>query len=238
MRNPTSILKLTQCSFTPRAKPSVTQCSGYAFSLVEMLVVIAIITLLISITLPGLGKAKEEAIRTKCASRLRQLHIASMNFADEHNGEFPKRSNGTFMPHVVKSTGFDLNESLIDRYLGVRDPEVFCPGALYEARNPRVFAGYVETYITYQYHNYQGNTWMVPKPDLTRNTRGGSEALWSCLTTLKNSGNWLAHDSAEIARDPKGQNAALMDGSARWFSFDKMEIYVNVSSHEFYWPIP
>lgn len=189
-------------------------------------------------TLPSLRIARENATRTKCASRVRQLHIASTTFADEHNGRYPERSNATFMPHVLQGAGFNLNKDLIDRYLGVRDPEAFCPGKLYSVRNPRVHGGYVATHITYQYHNYKGNGWMVPKPDLSRNTRGGTEALWSCVTTLKDSGNWLAHDSPESPADPTGQNAALMDGSAKWFTFEQMEVYVNVSSHEFYWPKP
>lgn len=60
--------------------------SKFAFSLIEMLVVIAMITLLIAILQPSLTRAKEIARRSKCGSNLRQTGIAHQNFADDHKG--------------------------------------------------------------------------------------------------------------------------------------------------------
>ena len=62
-----------------------------AFTLIEMLVVIAIIGILTGILIPSLMKAKEHSRRAECASNLRQLYIASMSFAidDANSGHYP-----------------------------------------------------------------------------------------------------------------------------------------------------
>lgn len=66
---------------------------GRGFTLIELLVVVAIIALLISILLPSLHTAREQARSIKCLSNTRSLGQAAMSFATEHQDRFQLASD-------------------------------------------------------------------------------------------------------------------------------------------------
>jgi prepilin-type processing-associated H-X9-DG protein/prepilin-type N-terminal cleavage/methylation domain-containing protein len=55
-----------------------------AFTLVELLVVIAVIALLVALLMPVFRQAREQANRVKCLSNLRQIGHAALQHANEH----------------------------------------------------------------------------------------------------------------------------------------------------------
>jgi len=213
---------------------------AHGFTLIELLLVVSIIALLISILLPQLSRSRKAAKNVIDQVRLRQLQTACGSYATDFIGWFPWRSSsGAYMPHIIKGTGFELNATFATKYLASNlDPAVFCNGELYTVRNPIVYPSYPGLYYAFTYTNYPAGGWIVPKPKLQRHNADGKYALWTCLTTLKDTGNFLGHDSPEIPVKPTGQNAAKVDGSVAWHPWATMEPFAIVSSHNFYWPRP
>jgi prepilin-type N-terminal cleavage/methylation domain-containing protein/prepilin-type processing-associated H-X9-DG protein len=60
-----------------------------AFSLVELMVVMAVITMLLSILLPGLQRARQECKRITCLTNLRQMVIAANVYVQNNDGYYP-----------------------------------------------------------------------------------------------------------------------------------------------------
>jgi prepilin-type N-terminal cleavage/methylation domain-containing protein len=59
------------------------------FTLVELLVVIAVIALLAAMLLPALAGAKERGRQTSCINSVRQQTLAVLMYADDHDGVLP-----------------------------------------------------------------------------------------------------------------------------------------------------
>ena len=75
------------------------QARKKAFTLVELLVVVAIIAILISILLPALNKARAVANMIACQSNLRQIGMAMMNYAMDNKQVLPEKSHDGSSPN-------------------------------------------------------------------------------------------------------------------------------------------
>ena len=71
--------------------PPVHCLRSFAFTLIELFIVIAIIAILASLLLPALARAKERTRRVACLSNLRQIDLGFRMYLSEQRDRFPDR---------------------------------------------------------------------------------------------------------------------------------------------------
>lgn len=64
-----------------------------AFTLIELLTVIAIIGILAALVLGSIGMVRKKAQQTRCVANLRQVGVAILLYVDDHKGRLPGPSN-------------------------------------------------------------------------------------------------------------------------------------------------
>src|SRR6185436_1549650 len=72
-----------------------------AFTLLELLVVVAVIAIIAALLLPAMAKAKGRALAISCLSNTRQLVVAWTLYADDHENRLPYNLGGTGVRRIA-----------------------------------------------------------------------------------------------------------------------------------------
>jgi prepilin-type N-terminal cleavage/methylation domain-containing protein len=88
------------------------------FTLVEMLVVIAIIAILAALLLPAIGAAKRKAQRTVCVNNLRQINLGIRMYADDSHDSSPS-TNGAALTSTNTLPLYTSYKALMKNYVGL-----------------------------------------------------------------------------------------------------------------------
>lgn len=87
------------------------------FTLVELLLVVALISLLISLLLPALGRARDITDGTICATHMKQWSTALWSYGSDNTRYFPdNRDTGTTPDLVVGGQHVSWNSSVVQKF--------------------------------------------------------------------------------------------------------------------------
>ncbi len=219
-----------------------------AFTLVELLIVVAIIGILIAIVVPSLQRAREITRRTICQLNLSHIYKATDVYAENDRGKYPRYmqtgQDWGFLPYSTRNV-YDaqiydrntrwmipLNLCVILREDLLSGPKaLYCPSQphpYYRFENyPRKFTednaelpGYWRTAYLYNPHV----TYKPPEGDF----RGGQHRAYTHKEEFppkKVFAMDILHEETSIphydAEDEPGWNLALGDGSVRYRTSQK-----------------
>jgi len=162
----------------PRAGPD-SACP--AFTLVELLVVIGILSILMALLLPALSSAREKGQKTVCLSNLRQTGIAIQVYAYDGDGKIPYgpkappfTSPSDFYPSTGAPTSLISLRSGVAVGLGLLLPQqlsnqprvLFCPGSdePMDANAELAKVGVAQAQSGY-YYRHAGSTLLFDDPN-------------------------------------------------------------------------
>ncbi len=202
-----------------------------AFTLIELLVVVAIIALLISILLPSLARAREQAKRVKCGTQLNQIILACHTYMHQNSGWF---ADSQHYPQQVSDekfhyaggagpTGADLISPERTLSGGERSKVWDCPnarkrrywwgGALSASATgpdnfPRAGPGWHERY---KFISYGSNDWGLGETDwMTGLMWPAGDSSWGVRDSMiRQTGNFITF--GESNRDELWDQLAVQD---------------------------
>jgi len=100
------------------------------FTLIELVVVLAVILLLICVLLPALGTVGNQDEMAICANNLRQQGIYNIFYTETYNGSYPTRSANNhawvwWTPYVVAGWDYNGSSGLVDAYQVLQCPTMY-----------------------------------------------------------------------------------------------------------------
>jgi prepilin-type N-terminal cleavage/methylation domain-containing protein len=143
----------------PGCIPGKNMNARRGFTLVELLVTIAIIGTLAGLLLPALNRAKEDGNRTACAGNLRQVSLAIRFYASDFSDSLPVLPDPNPYPNGIGA----FYKQLVKGYLGLTGPpslneKVFtCPSDTVICTQPG------HAFTSYTFNGYEVGPGRIPR---------------------------------------------------------------------------
>jgi len=230
-------------------------CKSGAFTLTELLVVIAVIVILAALILSATGKVRQAGNSTKCVANLRQIGIAMISYSSENGGYFPPHYGRPFFdpdkPDVFVGWAGHLAPFLgAPNYSGPISPIFYCasdpdatkrpPTATYVYNTPNppwpISYGY-----NYQYFTTQLNWGNDEAVNARRIANPSSIIIVADSTAVSEGGEspdliyWQTPNgklsASKKRHHGKGYNAVFVDGHVEGLNYLKTG-----NNADYWWP--
>ena len=229
------------------------------FTLVELLVVVAILSLLLAMLMPTFARSKALAERANCASFRHQFLVGMGAYATQNRGSF--LIDKTWCPHWRDAPAFD---HFTQRYLGGQDWIWDCPTWSYHLAGVRQASSKIwsgGTHITHgslyvagkakmagnwltlgsEWYSPMGvqdpGDWAVIGCRIERTTPMSATA-WS-TTIVHGPGpgkvRWTSFNTPIDQAGNEGGNVGYADGSAKWIDVQQLKPHLANNGTEYYW---
>ena len=160
---------------------------SHAFTLIELLVVFSIISLLISILLPALGKARKSSRSILCQSNIKQIGVWGFTYAADNKGILPTHGDTSWAAtwgHLTDTYWYQKSENA-GLYKGWGNiKSIHCPEARIQV-SPIREVGRVINYAINQYMGGKYDHGSRGKAPLPRMELLDSKGYWFTESPLK-----------------------------------------------------
>lgn len=215
--------------------------TAFQFTILELLIVVAIIAMLAALLLPALSRAKESGKQISCKNKMKQFALCTEMYSNDHNGYLPC-GYGDYGVINRNDAEVKLMPYLESRTTNAGDAKIaeshfHCPsasGCSYAPSNPERWLGYsMNAYIVRYYNTVKVSghraiskaahaeypTKLLLMVDGGNPNNTGDLNEWVTYSI----GGWMASPDYDTVnhlaqRHSNGLNILFVDGHVSWFS--------------------